>query len=56
MYEDKILTKLHEIDSDGNNVISFGEGISEDADELFNEFMKEKTTNQTNGENIYEND
>lgn len=55
LYEDKILIKLHDIDSDGSYVISFGEGISEDAYQLFNEFMKQKKTNLDKGDN-YEDD
>jgi len=42
MYVDKILIKLHAVESDGTYVISFGEGISEDAYKLFDEFMLNK--------------
>lgn len=42
MYVDKILIKLHAVEEDGTYVISFGEGISEDAYELFDNFMLNK--------------
>ena len=42
MYVDKILIKLHAVEADGTYVISFGEGISEDAYKLFDEFMLNK--------------
>lgn len=42
LYSDKILTKLHTIEEDGTYVISFGDGISEDAYELYNKFITEK--------------
>lgn len=50
LYSDKILTKLHTIEEDGTYVISFGEGISEDAYELYEQFI----TNQ--GDTINEDD
>lgn len=42
LYADKILIKLHTIEEDGTYVISFGDGISEDAYELFNQFILSK--------------
>ena len=42
LYVDKILIKLHNVEEDGTYVISFGEGISEDAYSLFNKFMLNK--------------
>jgi len=42
MYVDKILIKLHAVEEDGTYVISFGQGISEDAYKLFDEFMLNK--------------
>lgn len=50
LYTDKIATKLHTIEEDGTYVISFGEGISEDAYELYEQFI----TNQ--GDTINEDD
>jgi hypothetical protein len=50
LYSDKIATKLHTIEEDGTYVISFGEGISEDAYELYEQFI----TNQ--GDTINEDD
>jgi len=41
-YKDKILTKLHTIEPDGTYVISFGDGISEDAYELYEQFILNK--------------
>jgi hypothetical protein len=41
-YSDKIFIKLHTIEEDGTYVISFGEGISEDAYELYDKFVTEK--------------
>jgi len=42
LYSDKILIKLHSIEEDGTYVISFGDGISEDAYELYNKFISQK--------------
>jgi|TARA_R110000803_G_scaffold185124_1_gene247464 hypothetical protein len=42
LYSDKIFIKLHTIEEDGTYVISFGEGISEDAYELYDKFVTEK--------------
>ena len=50
LYADKIATKLHTIEEDGTYIISFGEGISEDAYKLYEQFI----TNQ--GDTINEDD
>lgn len=42
LYKDKILTKLHTIEPDGTYVLSFGDGISEDAYELYEQFISNK--------------
>ena len=45
LYKDKILTKLHTIEPDGTYVVSFGNGISEDAYELYEQFISNKGDN-----------